>query len=353
MYRQLEGRGLLAFSDPAGAKTCLGLAAILKAQNPTADLTLVSNKSYDFYAQWTTPVWVAREAPAEFEADWVFTGTSNPIFSRGFELEVIRTAKVLGIPTRSFIDHWTGYALRFEVAGERIYPDRIIVVDEHAREGAIADGIPPQLLRVHRNPYLEFISRFWTPSLTREDIACRTGIANVASGILLYAPDPVSLHREDGWSFDEGDILVDLISALEGRRDVSLLVKPHPLQPAAEWEPGIRLAEQMSVSLTFADDKTDTLELINAADLIVGIQSNFLVEADALGKSIIRYFPGSPELDAIGHLRIGIKVETLGVLRNAIAAALGPSAKLRSLGTKPCREASGGKMPITFLADES
>lgn len=327
MYRQLEGRGLLAFSDPAGAKACLGLAAILKARNPAADLRLVSNKSYDFYTQWPTPVAVVGDAPRQFTADWVFTGTSNPSFSRGFELEVIGAARSLGIPTWSFIDHWTAYALRFEIKGERIYPDRIIVVDEHARDGAIADGTPPQLLSIHCNPYLDFIRRFWSPSLTRQDIAAHFGIQANANRILLFAPDAVSLHQEDGWRFTEGDVLLDLIRMVESRRDIALLVKPHPLQPTSEWQRAVRRAEQGGVPLTFADDSTNTLELINAADLIVGIQSNFLLEADALGKSIIRYFPASPEMDAIRHLQVGTTVETLDGLENAVAAVLGQVAE--------------------------
>ena len=45
----------------------------------------------------------------------------------------------------------------------------------------------------------------------------------------------------------------------------------------------------------------DPLELAHASDIVVGFYSNLLLEAEALGKNVIRYFPGKQEADLLRH----------------------------------------------------
>lgn len=325
MYEQLPGDGLIAFSDPAGAKACLALATMLLKDDPDRSIRLFSNRHYPFYADWPVEVTVTDEAP-DAPADWLFTGTSHPDTSEGYELRAIVAAKRQGVPSWAFIDHWTAPALRFQRDGGPIYPDHVVVLDQLAADKAAAEGIPPDLLLIHPNPYLDYISGHWAPSSSRDELMELIGVGPGHDRLLLYAPDPVSLRNADGaWELDEGDVLVDLIGIVGGLPGTALLVKAHPLQPDAAWTRGRAAAEREGVALHFVTAPVDPLELMQAADLIVGMHSNFLLEAAALRRPILRYFPASAERDAIGHLAVGQKVESRDALAGAIRAAFSPS----------------------------
>ena len=310
MPEGFEGRGLLAFSDPAGAKACLGLAAML-VHRGEASPTLVSNRHHAFYADWSLTVEVVESFAVDAlpqRPDWIFTGTSHPDSSKRFELGVLQQARAQGIPSTAFVDHWTNLRLRFVAAdGSMVFPDQILLPDEKALALAVADGLPAALLQIAPNPYLEYIRTVWQPQMQPGAVWEAAGVPSVYTRYVLYAPDPISLRNGDGiWPFDEGSALADIAAALKDFPGTALLVKPHPLQP-----PGI-LTEAIAAANTYLPvyevHAPDNLELARAADLVIGFHSNFLLEAQAIGKKIVRYFPAGEHLDAIAHLATGCKV---------------------------------------------
>lgn len=315
---------MLAFSDPAGAKACLALAAILEREGFAGKLSAFSNKSYDFYADWHMPVTVVSEGEESFHnvlPDWIFTGTSHPDSSGGFEWKLLKQAQEQGIFSVAFVDHWTSIGLRFQLKGETVLPDEIWLIDEHAKEAALRDGLPENRLRIRPNPYLEYIARYWQPQLNMKTILAEAGIN--ATRYVLYAPDPVSLRNANGeWLFDEYSALADLLQATAGIPGLAVLVKPHPLQDMEALRKQMNsLSCEKDVSVAFAP-RIDNLELMNGAALIVGFHSNFLIEAAALDKKILRYFPNSEEKDAIAHLSIGEKIGNALSLNNKVKAHL-------------------------------
>jgi hypothetical protein len=66
----------------------------------------------------------------------------------------------------------------------------------------------------------------------------------------------------------------------------------------------------------------DTLELVNASDLLIGFYSNLLLEAKAIGKNVIRFFPGNEKADWLIHdtsiPRLGTKEALLTTIKNYI-----------------------------------
>jgi len=322
MYQQLAGNGVIVFSDPAGAKACLALVAILKKKYPSASFRIFSNKQYDFYKDWPVQVEIRSDVHEELLSDinpaWIFAGTSHPDSSNRFELGWIRVARKLAIPTWSFIDHWTCMSLRFEDGGIYTYPDHIVVVDELAKTLAVNDNVPENLLAVCKNPYIEYICDYWIP---RQDVAMvRKTLGIGPERMLLYAPDPFSLRNEDGyWEFDELTALKDLLAVCSAFSDVKVVIKKHPLQPQGSLE--AVAADFDNNQYIFAPD-LDNLDIMNAADLIVGFHSNFLIEANALQKDIIRYFPKSQDKDELHHLSIGQKVTNKISLQNSIKTIL-------------------------------
>jgi hypothetical protein len=135
--------------------------------------------------------------------------------------------------------------------------------------------------------------------------------------IILYAPDPLSLRGEEVfWGFNEAVALRGLLAAIENK-DFSILIKKHPLQPENILEDVVREFEGIDGTVFFVENFKN-LDLMYFCDLIVGFHSNFLLEANALGKRIIRYFPESLIEDPLSHLDVGVVAKTTQQLSQLI-----------------------------------
>jgi len=284
-----------AFSDTAGANACVAMAKICKAETKISSL-LFSNKKYPGYIDGLS---IVDDAPdfRNLGVDCVFTGTSHPESSGYFEVNAIRNAVTENIYTISFIDHWVNFRLRFDGLGRSQYPTEIWVVDEKAKQLAIAEGLPAEKLFIRENPYHYYLKNYWQPQYT--DKAFLDQLQIPKSGFhILFAPDPLSIRNGKKIAgFDEVDALNDLLSILpELDGEINLVVKCHPLQPVNVLQEVIG-----KTSNCFLTKEADTLELINTADLVVGFYSNLLLEAEVLGKEIIRYFPGDRKADVLKH----------------------------------------------------
>ncbi len=321
---QLTGNGLIVFSDPAGTKACLALAAMLRIEQPELSVIAYSNKEYDFYSHWDMKVNVVKSLDLNTlseQPDWIFTGTSFPTSSACFEIKVVAQARAMKIPVYSFVDHWTNLTIRFELQNSLILPDRIFVLDETAKNIAIQSGLPSEALTILPNPYLTYIAKYWKSVLSSVEILKLVGSYNPTRAYVLYAPDPISLRNQEGkWGFDECSVLRDIAGAFPKDAGATLIVKAHPLQPMDTLQKVVKqAAETHGIQILFAPP-VDNLELAKAATLIVGMHSNFLIEAHALGKQIVRYFPNSGDLDAIAHLNIGEKINNIESLKRKIHA---------------------------------
>jgi hypothetical protein len=305
---QLPGKHTaFVFSDPAGANACIGCARLGEAFEGRSSL-LFCNKRYDM--QDIENLQVVSEIP-DFKVlgiDCVFAGTSHPESSGYFELNCIREARQVGIKTISFIDHWVNFRLRFlDENKELVLPDEIWVLDEKARQLAIEEGLPEHLLRINRNPYHEYLEYLWKPSFEGKAYLDELNISKAGFHI-LFAPDPLSLRdvkQTTGFTEDEAlDQLLQVLSALEF--PVQLIVKCHPLQPVKILEDVVTKGK-IPVHIT---TNVDVLELVNASDLVIGFYSNLLLEANALRRNVIRFFPGNKKADLLSHNKSIENVDT-------------------------------------------
>jgi hypothetical protein len=286
-----KGKGLIAFSDPAGAKACLALHWILTNIHGLNAIQLISNKSYSFYADWNTEVTIVNDAVdvdlSDF--DWVFTGTSHPDSSHGFEVNLIKKSQEQTIFTASFIDHWTNLSERFSLSNAFVFPDVIFVVDPQLIQRATEAGIPAEKLTVSENPYFHYIRLYWKSQLTSEQFRKLYSIPESVTTILTYAPDPISLrHQLSDFGFNEFTVLNELLELLHQYPEVFLIVKTHPLQPVEQLNTLIREATSQRLVLETAN-RIENLELMFHSTAIIGFLSNFLWEASALRKPVYRY----------------------------------------------------------------
>lgn len=319
MYEQLRGKGLIVFSDPAGAKACLALATMLQKDNPSIELTLVSNRNYDFYSDWPLDVKIIQESTETIQWEnytWLYTGTSRPESSNYFELLFIAAAAQKQIPSWSFIDHWRNYSMRFLKQGEWILPDHVVVLDDEARKGAMSEGIPGESIVIGENPYLKYIHTYWGASLSKKQVLQKLNVTDHYKTIALYAPDPITIiNQEKLFLFDEVEVLQTLIALLDQFPEMILLLKLHPLQPFEHIFELLNTASSSRIQVVQAD--LNSLELISIVDLVIGFHSNFLLEAQALDKQIIRYYPAKG-IDSLAHLTIGKKITNIDDLIKGI-----------------------------------
>lgn len=298
-------RVAFAFSDTAGANACFALCRILRKENAATTVVYSNNQAYRVNT-WSESVIITDQLlPSHLkDVGLLFTGSSHPDTSAGFELKAIEVAHEVGVETVSFVDHWTSIGIRFDLGEKRVYPSRIWVLDEVAKARALIDNIPDRLLHIHQNPYHTYIRRHWQSSFKPEQYAVQLSLP-AHKKLIVIAPDPVSLRAETrGYGFSEVETLNDLLEILTQVPDsssISVVVKPHPVQPPHSFDDVIAAYVRGNLDVRQVLE-CDSLELINISEIVIGFYSNFLLEAHALDKKVLRYFPGEASRDPLRHL---------------------------------------------------
>jgi hypothetical protein len=286
-------RRLIVFSDPGGAKPCLSLA---KKWQTSDELLVCSDRQYAFFESFGIPVRQCQSEDAhaifeEFQPDSLYSGTS---YTSLIELDFTCEAKRRGIHTASFVDHYTGFDVRFGTAEARILPDEIHVLDEKAAALAREAGLPERRIRITGNPYHEFLGS-WRSRLTKEQVFQKLEIPLSGAKIILFAPDPLSnAGGVEKFGTDEVAILKLLLEALgEAERPAHLLIKAHPNQSLDYLKTGLQNAPQnVEMHLVQSDKDAFLNDLIQQTDLVVGMFSSILIEAELLGKKAIGILSG-------------------------------------------------------------
>lgn len=292
-YRLPGNKTAYAFSDAAGTNACIAMYRLNAAFHE--EQLLFSNR-LNFSSELSL---VVQNNIPDFSTsgiDCLFTGTSHPESSECFEINCIKQAKSKGVYTISFIDHWVNFKLRFNGLNEDEMPDEIWVIDENAKDLAEKEGLPSAKIKIKGNPYHYHLRTCWKPAYLSKSYLSFLGIKEDAFHI-LFAPDPFSIrniYQKTG--FTEGEALKDLLTIVSEIKDTFLLIKLHPLQPEDVL---LNVLEQYPNIPHKLIKEADVPELLAASDLVIGFYSNLLLEASALQKSTIRYFPGNTEADLL------------------------------------------------------
>jgi hypothetical protein len=313
---ELTGTGLFVFSDPGGAKSVLSKALELKSEGK--EVYLISDRRYSFYDDFF-PLTI-NEVPINIDdfiykmkPNYLFTGTS---YTSDIELKFLTSAKKNNIPTLSFIDHWTNFKSRFYFKDQYVYPDRILVIDQKAREIAINEGLNEGSLFVYDNPYYKYL-RMFQPRLGKIDFFSNCNIDVRSQKIITFAPDPLSnINGLSIYGFDEltaTKAIAEIINDIEG--DFLFFIKLHPNQNKEN------IKKVIGPRMTILDSSVDNNTLIYYSDLIIGFFSNFLIEADLMNKRVIRFLLTKSNNDPLDGKNIGSIVESKS-LRSAIENVL-------------------------------
>ena len=189
------------------------------------------------------------------------------------------------IPTIAILDYWSNYKMRFTIAkNEYIFPNYYLVMDELAKQEAINEGVPKDLLHVVGHPGLDKFA-----------ILKKHKAMSVYGGKkVLFLSQPLSLLYGTSLGYNENIVMEDLIK-LSGKYDIDLKVKFHPKD-----------AEAFRMKYAMYTIEGSLIDTMHNFDVIIGMNTMGLLHAALMNIPIVSYQPGLCVKDCCITNRIGI-----------------------------------------------
>lgn len=235
--------------------------------------------------------------------DLIITGTSADDYTEKY---IWIAAKRLQIPSIAVIDQWVNYGIRFSRYSTKditkynveqdfsFFPDYIFTLDDYARTKMIEVGIPEEKIIVTGQPHFEFIKKR-VQEIPEEDVSTYKEKVGCKGGkrLIVFASDNISqafgdTENKKYWGYNERTIFPLIYNALceddEIPENTVLLIRPHPKEDASYWE---KIVEMYKGIHMYVDQTTSGELIIKAADLVISMQSMFLLEALLAGKDIM------------------------------------------------------------------
>ncbi|MEK6537818.1 MAG: polysialyltransferase family glycosyltransferase [Nitrospirota bacterium] len=229
-----------------------------------------------------------RDILSQLNPNILVTGTS---YGDRTEQWLWKTAGKLGIYSIAILDQWLCYRIRFsDSSGRLTMPDKILVMDEMAKKEMVADGFDGQKILATGQPHFEML-REKAGKISesdkrkiKEDFNCRDGF------VILFASEPFSVASHVDLGFTENAILQEIVFAiqqLERSVKINLLVKLHPKQSRDKVQRFIQSLPVLNNLRILIVTDYPVLPLILVADIVIGIQSTVLIEANILDKPVM------------------------------------------------------------------
>lgn len=271
---------LVSAQDPGGANSVIPVAQELL------------RRGHDVVARTegaARTMCIAQGIPSGMHADpsVVLLGTSG-----GESIEKRVTLEMRGkAPTIVVLDFWSNYWQRFSSPGVKDFkylPDIVCVMDDVAKEEMIAEGFPPERLRVTSNPHFDHFA----DGITRE---------HEDSKRILFISQPM---RVDGAvpgfiqsALDEYAVLEVIRAALpEGH---TLSIRLHPRDVVNKYD------AYLNDCISIAPEATLEKALSNGG-LVIGVATPVLMQAIAAGKKVLSYEPVLHGSDDMVSNRVGV-----------------------------------------------
>jgi len=210
-------------------------------------------------------------------------------------LRIARIAQSLGVQTVHLLDYWNGYRARMELDGEEVfYPTRYLVPDEYARQKALEEEIPLELIRVMGQPaFADGEANYKTASQQTNPLA---GLADNNCNIIMFASEPVahdqgsSLQNLNYRGYTENAALQLLVNALKIMEGAFIaVVLPHPREDAEALETQWKRCGGASYGMIKKGLRgRDLLPFVQG---VAGMASTLLYEAWLVGKPVLSIQP--------------------------------------------------------------
>lgn len=258
-------------------------------------------------------------------------GTASSPDTRG--LTLIAAGRRAGIPTVGVVDAAMNSAIRFRGRGDNplaYAPDWILVPDDVTRRSFLELGVGGKQVLALGHPHYDFVrdlAETWRhePRARFRDrifpaAAGRPIVVFVSEGSARAAPlseEELAEYTLRGRSGSNGRteiVLEELIDALANASPKPYLVlRVHPKDDAADFASYAPMIDKLSKD-------ESALHVVYAADLVVGMTSMLLTEAELLGCAVLAIIPRQAEIEWLPLTRSGGL--TAATTRTAIADRL-------------------------------
>jgi hypothetical protein len=229
----------------------------------------------------------------------IITGTSFNAMDH--EKKFIHAAHKLKIPCLAILDFWTNYSLRFsDKQGDlKFVPDKIAIMDEVAYSEMIAEGFQPDTLLVTGQPAFDDLADRKLNFNNERRMKIRDDFQIGANELfVVFVSQPLSMICGENESnprflgYTEKTVLKNLVTALnkisqDSKKDIVLIVRPHPREKLDNYE-GIT-SNFIRIIASWDGDPRD---IVMASDLVIGMNTELLVEACYLGCIVVSIQPG-------------------------------------------------------------
>lgn len=211
--------------------------------------------------------------------NFIITGTSASDMT---EKELRLSAKKFDIQCLAILDSWVNYN-RFtkysplELSINKRYnelfylPTYLIVIDKYAKNEAIKESVPKEIIYPLGNPHFGYIKDCFKEQNIDE---LRDSLLNDKQKLILWVQEPHT--NEHGL-----ESLKDLAELIPD--NAKLIIKPHPRENYEKFE---KIARGGGIII---DKNISSLQAIKIADLVVSMTSMMLVESVILNKNALSY----------------------------------------------------------------
>jgi hypothetical protein len=222
----------------------------------------------------------------------------------------LAAARTTAVPSLGLLDSWVHYRERFTTRtdgdGALLHlPDRLLVMDREAEHEMAALGFPRARISAVGLTRLVSLPRQSDREPLRARLAASYGLDPAAKWIFFASQALSSLFGgPDGararFGYSQEDALRGFACALLhgpglGPGTYDFIVRYHPKEPAREPIPG-----------TVIDLQQSPLDMVLAADLVIGMSGAVLLDAYALGQPVLSFQPGAVAVDEFILTRRGL-----------------------------------------------
>lgn len=231
----------------------------------------------------------------------VVTGTTD--IDDDTDCRLWAMARTRGIEAWCLCDHFVNMEARFRLADNSVvHPDKVIAAHGETRRALLAAGVPADRLVDLPDLHLRRIKAIAgsVDGATIGHLRHHWGVADGGTA-LVFASENAREMAACGRpaAYDELAVIRTLVADLaQGRPPqdlppladkVVVVIRPHPRDPDGKYD---CIAGAGSVSVMVSRDGTP-LEVVMAADGVVGMDTTMLFEADTLGRPACSVVPAS------------------------------------------------------------
>ena len=341
---------LIFVEDPGAANMVADLPAILRGRGHKVHLA-TSGVATDYLRRRGVLVHPLDEQSdletvvAEIAPRLIVSGTAENPDSIGLRLTAIAKAK--GIRSIGVLDSATNLDFRFRGRGDNAFaycPDRVVVPDTVSRDGLVALSLAAARIVVAGHPHWDHVRSVCDRLGDNDRTALRRrnfGLAAPGPLAVLFAAeisggmDPGQFRRSpeytltgSGHETGRTEIVIEefLAAVAPRRQELHLVLRLHPKQAADDLS-------QFRSSFDTVSQAEPSLEVIFAADRVVGMTSMLMIEAALMRKPTFAILPRRQEVAWLTTLAAGVTPHAC--TRGAVSAGIGRFLDAPQLASSP------------------